>query len=71
MHDIILRYGTNRLPVNVPRDTTVGQLRKNFGSALGLPESVYAVVDGDEVNDNYVPSAGSTVVFEKDACNKA
>jgi hypothetical protein len=69
---ITLQYGITKLEnVTVDEETVVGGIIDRFGPALGLPESVDAVIDGEVVDSYYTPRDGDTVEFEKRACAKA
>ncbi len=56
-----IKYGTADLPVEA--GSTVASIRSRFAGVLGVPSDAKAHVNGDEVNEDYVPSPGQTVVF--------
>lgn len=69
---ITLRYGVTKLEnVEVEHDSTVEDLVDQFGTALGLPESVESLVNGSTVDLDSEVSDGDIVTFEKTACRKA
>lgn len=72
MITVSLRYGTYRLTaVSVSEGTTVADIKRDFGAALGLPEACEALVNNEPVTDSHVLEDGDNVSFEKQACKKS
>lgn len=49
---------------------TIGDIRERFGIILNLDEKAIAVVDNEEVDDDYIVADGSTVQFIKRSGSK-
>lgn len=72
MITVTLRYGTTRLAdMAVDEGSTINDLKRTFGTALRLPESVQALVNNVPEDGDYRVEDGDSVVFEKQACKKA
>lgn len=72
MQQVTLRYGLTKLEnINVDDAATYDDVRLQYASMLGLPESVDTFVSGNVVDgDDYVQD-GDVITYEKRACAKA
>lgn len=69
---ITIRYGLTKLEnITVDGDSTYGEIRSQYSSVLGLPESVDTYVDGNLAEEDNFPRDGDVLTFEKRACEKA
>jgi hypothetical protein len=73
MITINLRYGLSKsTTVTVDSGTSISQMiTPSVKAILGLPENVQATVDGDTLSISTPLYENSTIVFEKQAAQKA
>lgn len=72
MKQVTLRYGLTKLEnINVDDEATYNDVRLQYSSMLGLPESVDTFVSGDLVDDDDYVQDGDVITYEKRACAKA
>ena len=68
---ITLVYGaTEWPPINVDTDSTVDDIRDEFGASFGIPEDAKGVVNGVEQDDSFTLRNGDKLEFRKKTGDK-
>lgn len=71
--NITIIVGARSNTLQVPHDTTVGQVagNQNYRATFQLPENATTLVNGRQVSSNFILSDGDELSFERQACAKA
>jgi hypothetical protein len=64
---VAVTYGAHTQSFNNLAGTTVGQVKKSLKDAFNMPEDVEAIVEGKQVNDDFVLEHGNSLEFYKTA----